>query len=67
MESETKAAELLTTQETAAILRIHPVTLRRARCERSIAIPYIKVGGAIRYRREDVDAYLDQHREGGAA
>lgn len=49
---------LLTTKEVAAFLRLHPTTLRIARSKKTLALPYVHVGGAIRYRRVDVDAFI---------
>jgi hypothetical protein len=59
-------ASLLTTDQLATQFGIHPVTLRTARKNKSLGIPYIRIGGSIRYRPEDVVAFLDSHKEGGA-
>ena len=57
---------LRTTEETAAQLRIHPVTLRKARCDNSLDLPHIRINGAIRYSQTDIDAFVARHREGSA-
>lgn len=62
--SETVSA-LLTTQEAAARLGLHPTTLRIARSRKSLDLPFIRIGGAIRYRMEDVEAFIARNREGG--
>lgn len=56
---------LLTTDQLAAQLGFHPVTLRTARIKKTLGIPYIRIGGSIRYRLEDVVAFLESHKEGG--
>lgn len=50
---------LLTDEELAKFLKISPGTLRHYRSSGTEHIPYVRVGGAIRYRIEDVTAYLD--------
>lgn len=47
---------LLTTQEAAAYLRIHPETLRR--WVAAGLIPCVRVGRTIRFRREALDAWI---------
>lgn len=61
------APELLTTTEAAGYLSTKPHTLEIWRCTRRYALPYIKVGRNIRYRREDLDAFLRTRTEGVAA
>lgn len=58
---------LRTTEDTAAQLKVHPVFLRKARCNNSLDLPFIRIGGAIRYSQADIDAFLERHKEGGAA
>lgn len=48
--------ELLTVQETAQMLKLAPITVRRY--IRSGRLPAVKVGRAIRVRREAVDSLL---------
>jgi len=57
---------LRTTEETAVQLQVHPVTLRKARCNNTLDLPFIRIGGAVRYAQGDIDAFLARHREGGA-
>lgn len=49
---------LLTENELAELLKVSAGTLRNNRYSDSEHIPYIRVGGAIRYRVEDIDDYL---------
>ena len=49
--------ELLTTREVATMLGKSPFTISSWRSQKK-NLHYIKTGGSIRYRREDVDAYL---------
>jgi len=56
--------ELLTLQECAVRLRVHPVTIRRL--IGSGSLPACKVGGSIRIFIDAVDAYLRRRAIGGA-
>jgi excisionase family DNA binding protein len=51
--------ELLTAQELARLLKVSVHTLRAWRRE-GVGPPWIKVGRAIRYRRSDVERWLEQ-------
>lgn len=52
-------AILLTEQELANFLQISVKTLQGQRWQK-VGIPYLKIGRAVRYRREDVEYYLNQ-------
>lgn len=55
---------LLNTKQVAEILGTTAKTLEVARCTRSGAahdLPFIRLGTSIRYRPEEVRAYLDKH------
>ena len=55
------AAELLTDEQAAAILSVEPRTLRLWRNTRSL--PHLRITPrVIRYRRADLDAWLDRTR-----
>lgn len=67
-----------TEQETATYIGMSRSYLRQSRMEgqrnnRTIAPPFIKIGRAVRYLKEDLDAWLDSHTklehlcQGGAA
>ncbi|MGI6638399.1 MAG: helix-turn-helix domain-containing protein [Desulfobulbus sp.] len=49
---------LLTPEETANMLGIQAQTLAAWRCKRRYPLRYVKLGRAIRYRREDVEAFI---------
>ncbi|MCG5533015.1 helix-turn-helix domain-containing protein [Halorhodospira sp. 9621] len=54
--------ELATTEELAGYLCVSQRTLERWRRQR-IGPAWVRVGHKIRYRREDVDAWLAKHRQ----
>lgn len=58
---------LLTPQDVAAKLKISLHTLASWRRQTNrYDLPWIEVGGSIRYRRADVEAWLDKRTLGGA-
>jgi len=57
---------LLTAPETAQYLRCSLRTLDRERADGS-GIPYVRIGGRIRYRRADIDAFVKAHLRGHAS
>jgi excisionase family DNA binding protein len=57
--------ELLTAAETARFLRCSVRTLERERAE-GRGCRYVRIGGRIRYRRADVDAFITAHVRGHA-
>jgi excisionase family DNA binding protein len=55
---------LWTTDETAAYLRLHTVTLRRWRHERrDDQPPFVRVGAAVRYRAAEVEKWARSREE----
>jgi excisionase family DNA binding protein len=56
------ASELLTIPEVAAFLKISVPSVRRLQQRRHI--PFVKVGGCVRFMGADVAAYLDKRRVG---
>lgn len=52
--------DLLTSQEIAELLRVSAHTIKRWRWEKT-GPPHIVIGGLIRYRRSDVEAYLREN------
>jgi excisionase family DNA binding protein len=65
--SVTTLPPFLATTQVAVLLGLHPATLRQWRHQRR-GIPYCKIGGAVRYSREAVLAYIaDRTRPVGTA
>lgn len=58
--SSTPAIELLTTVEVAEFLKISATTVRRLQQGRHI--PFLKVGGSIRFAKDDLVSYLEKMR-----
>jgi len=57
--------DLLTPTEVAKALGVSISTLAIWRCERRYHLSYVKVGARVRYRRSDVEAFLNQQTRGG--
>ena len=53
---------LLTPKEVARLLRVEVVTLSGWRRSGKVKLPFQKIGGAIRYRKSDVQQFLDASR-----
>jgi len=58
--------QLLTPKEVARALQIEEQTLAVWRCQHRYNLPWLKIGSKIRYRIEDVQAYLEAQRRGEA-
>ena len=58
---------LLTPEQAAAFLQVPVTTLSVWRCTGRVALPYLKVGGHVRYRREEIERFLSQHEVRPAA
>lgn len=58
--SSTAAVELLTVPETAVFLTISEKGVRRLQHARQL--PFIKVGGSVRFAKSDLLAYLESRR-----
>ena len=52
--------ELLTREEAAAYLGVHAQTLAMWASRGRYDLPMVKVGRAVRYRRSDLDAFLER-------
>ena len=61
----TPAAEF-SNGEAAAYIGVTPGTLEVWRCRNRYRIPYLRIGRHIRYRRADLDKWLDSRRVGDA-
>lgn len=53
-------SSLLTTDEVANQLGIKSETLQVWRCTRRYNLPYIKVGGRVRYKAEDIESFIQK-------
>ena len=51
--------ELFTTIEAGAYLKTPAKTLVTWRCTGRVKIPYLRCGGNIRYRKSDLDAFIE--------
>ena len=51
--------DLFSTDQAAAYLDLSPNTLEIWRCTKRHAIPYVKIGRKVRYRRADLDDWLE--------
>ncbi|MGB6736309.1 MAG: helix-turn-helix domain-containing protein [Candidatus Sulfotelmatobacter sp.] len=52
--------ELLSPLEASALLGIKAQTLAIWRCKKRYSLKYIKVGATVKYRRRDIDQFLDE-------
>ena len=59
--------ELLTTDQVAAVLGLSSRTLAAWRSSRSSSLPYLKTGSRVRYRSQDVLAWLESRMCSSAA
>lgn len=62
-----RIAELVDESEAAKILDTSPGTLSVWRCTGRYALPFVKIGRKVRYRRSDLAAWIESRiRETGA-
>nr|WP_279197190.1 helix-turn-helix domain-containing protein [Ralstonia mannitolilytica] len=54
----TQPETLLTREQVAAMLGIKTQTLAKWACTHRHNLPFVKVGSAVRYRRNDVEAFI---------
>jgi Helix-turn-helix domain len=59
------ADPLLLPKSAAEILKVETTTLATWRSKKRWPLPYLKIGKLIRYRKSDVDAFLDFCSRGG--
>lgn len=57
-------ADLLNNDQAAAYIGVTPRTLEVWRCTKRQAIPFIKVGRLVKYRKSALDLYLEQQTVG---
>jgi excisionase family DNA binding protein len=53
------AEPFLTTVDVAEILQLKPCTIRKMCTERRI--PFVKLGGSVRFRPDDIRAWTDEN------
>lgn len=53
--------DLLNSAEAAEYLRVTPHTLAVWRSEKRYNLPFARVGRFVRYRREDLQRFINQH------
>ena len=56
----------MTTEEAAAYLAVKPATLQVWRSTNRRKLPYVKVGGNVRYRRQDLDQFITDNLQNAA-
>ena len=59
MQTVTNRRELVTTAEAAELLGTTAGTLTTWRCTRKIRVPFVRVGRNVRYRRQDLERFLE--------
>lgn len=64
MTTELNNTSLLSSAEVAKLLNIHPVTLRKSRSKGTLPLPFIRIGGSVRYREEDIHNFLSSNTYG---
>jgi excisionase family DNA binding protein len=63
--TSTPSDQLLSGQEAAKFLGITYHTLAVWKCNKRYALPYVKVGRLVKYRRADLEAFIEKNRFGG--
>lgn len=66
MQSQSLLTDYLTQDEAAAVLEVHPHTLKRWKW-RDYGPKPVKVGGRVRYRLSDIQSWLASLGQAGAA
>jgi excisionase family DNA binding protein len=50
--------DLLTPEQAAQYLGVSTATLAIWRCKKRYPLPYVKIGGLVRYRKPELDAFI---------
>ena len=53
--------EMLTTNEVAAILKKHPVTIRRMVNRKKNPLPCRRIGGTLRFWPQEINDWIERH------
>lgn len=56
---------LYSPETTSEYLGVTPATLAVWRCTKRYAIPYLKIGRLVKYRKSDLDAWLSSRTQNG--
>jgi excisionase family DNA binding protein len=67
LQNKTSISELFNTAYAAQYLGVTPKTLEVWRCTKRYNIPFIKVGRLVKYRKADLDAFLESRTVGAEA
>jgi hypothetical protein len=59
-------SDLLTPAEAGKALGVDVGTLSNWRATKRVPLPYVKLGKAVRYRRQDLERFIAENTEGGA-
>ena len=51
--------DLFTESEAAEFIGVEPQTLATWRCKKRYALPFLKIGRLVRYRKVDLEAWLE--------
>jgi excisionase family DNA binding protein len=57
------SSDLLTTEEAAGYLNTSKATLETWRCTKAVNLPFVRLGRAVRYRRSELDRWLQQNTQ----
>ena len=67
MPTTLEQSQLLSRKDTAAFLGVTPETLAVWACEKRYSLPYVKVGRLVKYRRADIETWLESRTVNVAA
>lgn len=51
--------EIFDPKEASVYLKTPEATLAAWRCTKRVRVPFIKIGGNVRYRKSDLDAFIE--------
>jgi hypothetical protein len=62
MHPQSNASDLLNEDQAASVLQVKPNTLAVWRSTKRYAIPFVKIGACVRYKRADLEAFIQENR-----